>query len=45
MVEESLNLFELVSTIFKRDEGQQKKEEREGRKEREKERDREDTSR
>lgn len=27
MVEESLNLFELVSTIFERDEGQQKKEE------------------
>ncbi|KAF4796345.1 hypothetical protein TURU_085897 [Turdus rufiventris] len=37
MVEESLNLFELVSTIFERDEGQQKKEEGEGRKERKKE--------
>lgn len=41
MVEES-HLFKLVSTLFERDGGQQKKEEREGR---EKEKDREDTSR
>lgn len=45
MVEDSLNLLELVSTIFESDEGQQKKEEREGRKKRKKERDREGTSR
>lgn len=37
VVEDSLNFLELVSTIFERDEGQQKKEERKEKRERKKE--------
>lgn len=38
MVEDSLNLLELISTIFERDEGQLKKEKRDGRKKRKRQR-------